>query len=1468
MNIRLPPDFISSEYGEIHPDLQSFPSKQLKQHYLQFGCKQKRPYRWSQVLPHDFIPENYRSLHLDLSSFTPVQLKRHYHSFGRKERRPYRSELLPSDFCPKEYQWLNPDLQSLNSEQLGIHYLQYGKKERRTYSSFQFPHSPTTLLHPDFEPEEYGQIHKDLESFHDEQLTQHYIQFGRTEKRPYRWSQALPCHFIAEEYGEIHPDLHSLSTLELKQHYFQWGRKEKRPYRWSQVLPHDFIPENYRSLHVDLRSFTPVQLKRHYHSFGRKEQRPYRSELPSDFQPEEYQWLNPDLQSLNSEQLETHYLRFGKKEKREYCFKTLLPNDFDASEYAEIHDDLGALSSTFHYVRVGQKEHRVYRWSQILPPDFNVEQYRQFHPELSFLSVVQLKQHYYKHGKNENHIYRLYPKEFFEPTLSRQPEIVSDIKSSSLYQHLCQFMYQESRVLIPLVFQSFTWKDRVFDLHDLDYSLVLSYSKTLDILSSIPRTLHLIHLEDTFSSMIVEKKKQLWSHFYVDWDIRYYGKSEIESFIEHHYGKSILFMYRHYFPILSQYEFIRNCLLYEKGGMVSHLMDQCHRKIDTKTFHSISINKTYFIASVAKHPFLKFNLDILMQMNYFNIQMQDKPRAHLHDQLLEMMKTVKFPFPLKSKSLIFRQRMVQEKSHVVLTLYPLTEHQKNTKTQPLLSYVKTMNSRYFDFYVWYLERYILPLEKVIPIPSRSRYQPFISFSNQRICEDCPLILHHIVSDKNRREMSVAEWKVLHSWKQKYPSYWIKLHDSERIPLYLQKHFGDPFLYLYESLLDDSFRKEFFAACLLYKEGGMVLDVNYECLQRLEFYQVEFLCLEEQDTGRLQTDCLLCPPQHPYIKAYMDLVIQNTLERDYGLHETDITGGMVLKEAIQQVQRHWSHRNPERELLFMVCTDSSSIKKIRYQDYPITYFQFQTPSISMENSSTSTYRHGWLSRELFLQDLFPETLPVLEELNFRILGDFVAVWLERHEWFSIQNMAFYKIILRGKGHRTFLVLRPTDLSNSRYELYINNEYKIAQEFTVGELQSLFQTYVPSYDLTMQSMDHWLSMPLYEPLHIPDHYSSPFDFYPIYFPQFHSIAENNVNFYQGYTDITNLSQFLQDSSDSCRQSIEQQMVSYPCLKTFGLNSVLDYDLTNPSILQRQIDLCVDLDIQGFAMYWYWFSRNEITQQSIIMKSVIDLFFSGTIQLKRRTFFFLWANENWSNNVALSHTSLRIENIYDTMSFERHMHDLIPYVSHANYLKIQNKPVFSVHHPFFMSEEELFLFYQMLSSTCRSLGFEGVHLLINEIAKPYDESFYTGYYINPNYKIHLNCKQYHPHYSSRTIDYSKYIEMPIHFPEHRIQTLLFDFDNRVRLHTPSKLHLSTIMIHNSEYQKKKLLTQLFDHYQSRSRKYPLSNLCLINAWNEWGEKMVMEPNVHFGFYLINLFIRHLHFLKTKKKRGVRYR
>ncbi len=324
--------------------------------------------------------------------------------------------------------------------------------------------------------------------------------------------------------------------------------------------------------------------------------------------------------------------------------------------------------------------------------------------------------------------------------------------------------------------------------------------------------------------------------------------------------------------------------------------------------------------------------------------------------------------------------------------------------------------------------------------------------------------------------------------------------------------------------------------------------------------------------------------------------------------------------------------------------------------------------------------------------------------------------------------------------------------------------------------------------------------------------------IYFPQFHKIKENDVNYYENMTDILNLNKYLSETNN-------EEILLKPNMNNYNCNYITEYNLTNNEIIMKQIEIAKKHGIYGFSIYYYWFSQNEITNNNTIMENCYNNFFST--QLENFKLFFIWANEDWSNNPAFSSKKL-IKNEYNEESFIKNIENLMVYFCHENYYKINNCPILYIHHPWFIPDNKLNLFFELLNNDCKKNGFDGVILYVNSSEKKYKQ--YYNYAVNPNYKIKMESNIIIN--KRNVIDYEKYLNYINNKSDDDVECLFFSFNNTARLYFPNKLNLRTHTINNNSINQTKFINITFN-------KLNKNNLLLINSWNEWGEDMAIEEN-----------------------------
>ena len=368
--------------------------------------------KFKDLLPNDFDVDNYRLLNKDLNNLTESELLNHYTLFGSNENRKYKNNEKKSELKIKmnnscdnlKIESNNSELENVkknnnsnssnrsnsmkidednsdydNNSDLENNNLEKNKitKDETSDSDLSdFEKLPLDFdtLPDDFDPEIYKNLHKDLKNMGNIDAINHYINFGKREKRNYKknnkkskefknnlkYYNEPDSDFDVKIYKELNKDLQYLTDGEAIYHYLTYGINEKRKYIKKDKkkekdiiifngLPTDFDPILYKELNKDLKNLNDEEAIEHYLMHGVNENRCYKKKkskkkniildkkLPNDFNATLYKKLNKDLQHFNDEEAIEHYLIYGINEKRKY----LVNNDSDSenSEDSYNNDD-------------------------------------------------------------------------------------------------------------------------------------------------------------------------------------------------------------------------------------------------------------------------------------------------------------------------------------------------------------------------------------------------------------------------------------------------------------------------------------------------------------------------------------------------------------------------------------------------------------------------------------------------------------------------------------------------------------------------------------------------------------------------------------------------------------------------------------------------------------------------------------------------------------------------------------------------------------------------------------------------------------------------------------------------------------------------------------------------------------------------------------------------------------------------
>lgn len=335
--------------------------------------------------------------------------------------------------------------------------------------------------------------------------------------------------------------------------------------------------------------------------------------------------------------------------------------------------------------------------------------------------------------------------------------------------------------------------------------------------------------------------------------------------------------------------------------------------------------------------------------------------------------------------------------------------------------------------------------------------------------------------------------------------------------------------------------------------------------------------------------------------------------------------------------------------------------------------------------------------------------------------------------------------------------------------------------------------------------------------------------MYLPQFYRTKENDEWWGDGFTDW--------DSAKNARPLFENHYQPH-----IPLNNNF-YNLMQRETMQWQADLMARYGVDGMCIYHYWFKDGK----KILEKPVENLLEWKDIKMP---FCFCWANESWIK----SWSKLRNANVWlnsdisdeiqdddgilldQKYGFEEqwkeHFEYLLPFFKDNRYIRLNNKPVFLIY-----KSAQIPCLADMMDAwkrLARESGLEGLYII--------------GAHCDSRAQRIVDAELYHePAYSRRELIDYKEINGTIRIEYDDIWNIILNSKRKIKTYfggftgyddTPRR-GIDGIVIENATPEKfEKYLIELIAKNRASGNEF-----VFINAWNEWGEGMHLEPDQKYG-------------------------
>ncbi|HSM01043.1 MAG TPA: glycoside hydrolase family 99-like domain-containing protein [Acidimicrobiia bacterium] len=340
---------------------------------------------------------------------------------------------------------------------------------------------------------------------------------------------------------------------------------------------------------------------------------------------------------------------------------------------------------------------------------------------------------------------------------------------------------------------------------------------------------------------------------------------------------------------------------------------------------------------------------------------------------------------------------------------------------------------------------------------------------------------------------------------------------------------------------------------------------------------------------------------------------------------------------------------------------------------------------------------------------------------------------------------------------------------------------------------------------------------------------------YLPQFHAIPENDEWWGPGFTEWTNVVRG------------RPRFAGHYQPRTPGALGF--YDLTDPKVLPRQVELATAAGIHAFCFYYYLFEEGPM------LREPLDRFLSDpSLDM---SFCIMWANENWTRTWDGYDREILRSFGYSADIERGWLDDLVRCFSDERYLRIDGRPVVIVYRPALIPDAAN-AFDRWRTHIRNELGV--VPLILNAQCTEMDPGEFglDGAVEFPPHKLGAGLAERRgevevldPDYRGTIRSYAELVETarsePVPpYPLVRTVSPFWDNDAR-RPNWGFTIAGSTPQLYE----------QWLDESIDFAIDHPLGSepIVFVNAWNEWAEAAYLEPDVHYGWAYLNATARALH-------------
>jgi len=138
-----------------------------------------------------------------------------------------------------------------------------------------------------------------------------------------------------------------------------------------------------------------------------------------------------------------------------------------------------------------------------------------------------------------------------------------------------------------------------------------------------------------------------------------------------------------------------------------------------------------------------------------------------------------------------------------------------------------------------------------------------------------------------------------------PKITFHLYDENDCREFIKNNFEPDLLHAYDSLIPCSYKSDLWRFCVLYKNGGIYMDIKYRCVNGFKFISLtekEYF-VRDLDINNVYTALIITLPGNEIMYKCIRQIVENVKNKFYGNGSLDPTGPALLANYFTQEERN-------------------------------------------------------------------------------------------------------------------------------------------------------------------------------------------------------------------------------------------------------------------------------------------------------------------------------------------------------------------------------------------------------------------------------------------------------------------------------------------------------------------------------------------------------------------------------------